>query len=125
MAIGHGGQLLCSSQTAGLVETDVELVDLGEHRLRDLDQADACVSGGRGLVRANAAVGLDAENLPVRGTSCVGRAVESAAVAKELGTARLVTLTEGEQSGQDPPGVTDLDLGPLIGVRVVAPEHLS
>ena len=35
MAAGHGGQILVSASTAGLA-IGVELVDLGEHRLRDL-----------------------------------------------------------------------------------------
>ncbi len=38
MAIGHGGQVLVSSVTAELVGDGVVLVDLGEHRLRDLDR---------------------------------------------------------------------------------------
>jgi class 3 adenylate cyclase len=36
MAIGNGGQVLCSETTAGLVDR-AGLVGLGEHRLRDLD----------------------------------------------------------------------------------------
>src|SRR5262249_11374422 len=39
MAIGHGGQVLCSSTTAELVgDAQLGLIDLGEHRLRDLDR---------------------------------------------------------------------------------------
>jgi class 3 adenylate cyclase len=38
-AVGHGGQVLCSSATAELVgEAQLTLTDLGEHRLRDLDR---------------------------------------------------------------------------------------
>jgi class 3 adenylate cyclase len=37
-AVGHGGQILCSSATAEVADTDILLVDLGEHRLRDLDR---------------------------------------------------------------------------------------
>src|SRR6516164_5864834 len=37
MAIGSGGQVLCSAATAGLVDAEVALVDLGDHRLRDLN----------------------------------------------------------------------------------------
>ena len=40
MAVAHGGQVVISDSTAALVGDDladgVELVDLGEHRLRDL-----------------------------------------------------------------------------------------
>ena len=34
-AVGHGGQVLVAASTAALVESD-GLVDLGEHRLKDL-----------------------------------------------------------------------------------------
>jgi len=55
MAIGYGGQVLCSSATAELVsDTHVELVGLGERRLKDLDrpvqvfQVGAGYPGGSG-----------------------------------------------------------------------------
>jgi class 3 adenylate cyclase len=42
MAIAHGNQIVCSQATADLVRDDpgkdVALVDLGEHRLRDLER---------------------------------------------------------------------------------------
>ena len=38
MALGHGGQVLLSAVTAGLVDS-AELVDLGVHRLKDLSAA--------------------------------------------------------------------------------------
>ena len=38
MAVAHGGQVVCSRATAELGGAEVELVDLGEHRLRDLDR---------------------------------------------------------------------------------------
>jgi pimeloyl-ACP methyl ester carboxylesterase len=37
-AVGHGGQILRSSATAEVADTDIFLVDLSEHRLRDLDR---------------------------------------------------------------------------------------
>jgi class 3 adenylate cyclase/DNA-binding beta-propeller fold protein YncE len=43
MATGHGGQVLLSARTAGLIEDelshDLLLVDLGEHRLKDLSRS--------------------------------------------------------------------------------------
>jgi class 3 adenylate cyclase len=41
MAAGHGGQILLGSSTVGLIERihGVDLVDLGQHRLRDLSGA--------------------------------------------------------------------------------------
>ena len=59
MAIGHGGQVLCSSATAELVgDAQLGLTDLGEHRLRDLDR--------RGFMRRIAQAENSAE--PVAGT---------------------------------------------------------
>src|SRR5436190_2039077 len=44
MAVAHGGQIVCSQATADLAHDvlpdDVALVDLGEHRLRDLLRAE-------------------------------------------------------------------------------------
>ena len=37
MSAGHGGQILLSDVTAGLVRDDAELTDLGEHRLAGLE----------------------------------------------------------------------------------------
>ena len=36
MALGHGGQVLCSRVTGDLIGDALPLVDLGDHRLRDL-----------------------------------------------------------------------------------------
>ena len=44
-AAGHGGQVLVSSSTAQLVE--LELTDLGEHRLKDLVRSRARLPAGR------------------------------------------------------------------------------
>jgi len=50
MSAGHGGQVLLSQTTRDLVEQDllagVSLRDLGEHRLKDLEQPIALSSGG-------------------------------------------------------------------------------
>ncbi len=98
MSVAHGGQVVVSLATSELVrDTDIELVDLGEHRLRDLAAAERVFQ-----VQAS---GLESEfpplrsldelpgNLPVQRTSFVGRADElkelTALVAREC----LVTLT--------------------------------
>jgi class 3 adenylate cyclase len=57
MGAGHGGQILVAASTAALLD-GVELVDLGEHRLRDL-------SGAQRLFQVRAE-GLKAEFPPVR-----------------------------------------------------------
>ena len=71
----------------------MELVDLGEHRLRDLDRPMRVFQVGDGGFEPLRSLDALPGNLPLLGTSFVGREVELAAVAKELGAARLVTLT--------------------------------
>ena len=93
MAVGHGGQVLCSSATAALLESDADLIDLGEHRLRDLDRPMRIFQvsgGGFGPLRS-----LDAfpGNLSIQLTSFVGRDQDLAALARALDDSRLVTLT--------------------------------
>jgi predicted ATPase len=96
MAVGHGGQILVSAVSASLV-SGVDLVDLGEHRLRDLSGVERLFQ-----VRAD---GLRVEfprvrtvdavpgNLPVQTTSFVGRDVEVKELAELVRAHRLVTLT--------------------------------
>jgi predicted ATPase/class 3 adenylate cyclase len=100
MAIGHGGQVLVSAATAGLVADGLppgcELLDLGEHRLRDLERPEH--------VYQLAAAGLRREFPPLRTTlehptnlrpavtSFVGRQRELADLGRLLAASRLVTL---------------------------------
>ncbi|HXY91812.1 MAG TPA: adenylate/guanylate cyclase domain-containing protein, partial [Acidimicrobiia bacterium] len=101
MAAANGGQLLVSDATERVLGDggahEFQLLDLGEHRLRDLTQASrifqVCATG---LEREFALVqSLDTlpSNLPVQLTSFVGRDAELADVVDMLGDARLVTLT--------------------------------
>ena len=46
MEAGHGGQILVAASTASVVD-GVELLDLGEHRLRDLSTTSTVSGGGR------------------------------------------------------------------------------
>ena len=73
------------------------LVDLGEHRLRDLSRAERAFQlEGPGLATAfPRLLSLDAfpGNLPVQLTSFVGRDDDVSGVAKALTESRLVTLT--------------------------------
>jgi predicted ATPase len=96
MAVGHGGQILVSGTTAGIV-SGVDLQDLGEHRLRDL-------SGIEHLFQVRAG-GLDSDfprlrtadavpgNMPVQATSFVGREREVKELSDLMRAHRLVTLT--------------------------------
>jgi predicted ATPase/class 3 adenylate cyclase len=102
-AAAHGGQIVVSATTAALLATGptpgVTLVDLGEHRLKDLTRPER--------VAQVAAAGLAAEfpplrslsnpalrhNLPQVASSFVGRQADLARLTELLATTRLVTLT--------------------------------
>ena len=89
-AAGHGGQVLVSAATAGLV--DVQLTDLGEHRFKDLAAPERVYQLGEG--RFPPLKSLYRTNLPVPATSFLGRDQELAEIAGLLQDgARLVTLT--------------------------------
>jgi predicted ATPase len=100
MAVAHGGQVLLSDVTAALVRSrlgDLELVDLGTHRLRDLsDPEHLWQLTHHELERSFPAVrGVDSypNNLPVGRSSLVGRDREVRRVIDELRHHRVVTLT--------------------------------
>jgi predicted ATPase len=96
MAAGHGGQILVDGATAALL-SDVDLVDLGPRRLRDITKpveisqvrAPGLPSDFPPLRSFDAAPG----NLRTPGNSFVGREVELAEVERLLKAHRLVTLT--------------------------------
>lgn len=101
LATAHGGQVLLSLPTQELVRDllpeGVQLLHLGEHRLRDLARPEH--------IFQQVAHGLPAQfpalrslesvpnNLPIQLTSFVGRAREMAEVTRQLASARLLTLT--------------------------------
>jgi predicted ATPase len=101
MAVAHGGQLVISGSTAALVGGElpdgVDLIDLGEHRLRDLQssvrvfQVDAPGLGAEfpPLRSLDALPG----NLPRQVTTFVGRETEVGALAELVRQSSLVTLT--------------------------------
>ena len=97
MAVAHGGQVVLSGTTEPLVRGSLPegmvLVDLGEHRLRDLDRPMHIFQLGEHSFAPLRSLDAFPGNLPVQLTSFVGRDGDLATVAKALGTARLVTLT--------------------------------
>jgi predicted ATPase/class 3 adenylate cyclase len=94
MAIGHGGQVLCSGTTAELVgDAELSLTDLGEHRLRDLDRPMHVFQVGAGRFPALRSLDRLPGNLPEQVTSFVGRQSEMAELVGLVGAHRLVTLT--------------------------------
>ena len=100
MAIGHGGQVLVSSTTSALVADDralgSELIDLGEHRLRDLDRPEhvfqVVATGLRSDFPPLRTVTEHPTNLRPQVTSFVGRERELAEIRRLLERSRLVTL---------------------------------
>ncbi|HZQ07936.1 MAG TPA: adenylate/guanylate cyclase domain-containing protein, partial [Anaerolineae bacterium] len=141
-AAAHGGQVLLSQATRDLVEQrlpeDVSLRDLGEHRLKDLDQPRRIFQ----LVIAELPDAfpplrsLDAlpHNLPIQLTSFVGRTRELAEVKRLLGSTRLLTLTGAGGAGKTrlalqigadlaesyPNGVWFVELAPLADSTLVS-----
>jgi predicted ATPase/class 3 adenylate cyclase len=101
MAAGHGGQALVSGATEVLVREDLPvgcgLVDLGEHRLRDLARPVRVFQltgpGLRGEFPPLRTMEGFAGNLPVQLSSFVGRAGELAELAATLAASPLVTVT--------------------------------
>jgi len=98
MSAAHGGQIVLSLATEELVqEAGFELLDLGEHNLRDLARAERVFQVvADGLARDFPPLqSLDAipRHLPLQTTSFVGREADVAAIGGALGAARLVTLT--------------------------------
>ena len=139
-AAAHGGQILLSDATRALVRgslpADLELRDLGEHRLKDLDRPERLVQ--------LAVAGLPADfppprtlevpsNLPPQLTTFVGRRQEAEAVAALVAQSRLVTLSgpggtgktrlavevASRLIGQFSGGVFFVDLSPLTDPALI------
>jgi len=101
MDAAHGGQVVVSGVTAALVDGHsaeaVDLVPLGEHRLRDLAEPIAVFQlAAPGLERdfpALRSLAAFPSNLPAQLSSFVGREGDVAELAQVLREKRLVTLT--------------------------------
>ena len=96
MAAGHGGQILLTDSTAGLL-SGVDLIDLGPRRLRDLPTPIGVFQ-----VRAEGlhtdfpplrALDTSPGNLRAAATSFIGRESEAGEVHAAVKAHRLVTLT--------------------------------
>ena len=142
LAIGHGGQVLVSGMTAqllrGLLPAEATLLDLGQHRLKDLAEPEHV---SQLLAPALAAEfpplrSLDvlANNLPASFTSFVGRESEIAEISALLEQNRLVTLAGSGGVGKTrtslqvaanladrfPDGVWFVELAPLADASYVS-----
>jgi predicted ATPase/class 3 adenylate cyclase len=99
--VGHGGQVVVSTQSAELVRRQladgVWLADLGRHRLKDLRDAQQlfqlCASGLRTDFPSLRSLGGFRSNLPAQRSTFVGREKELAIILTLLADHRLVTLT--------------------------------
>jgi len=94
-AAAHGGQVVFSSAARALVHEErlpERVIDLGEHRLKDLAAVERLFQlGERGFPALRS---LPRTNLPVPGTPFVGRRRELSELVELLRTeSRLVTLT--------------------------------
>ena len=107
-SVGHGGQILITQASQVLVERDlpddVQLRDLGPHRLKDLQRPEHIFqivhpdlpSDFPPLRSLNALV----NNLPVQLTSFIGREEEMVEVKRLLASGRLLTLLGSGGAGK-------------------------
>jgi predicted ATPase/class 3 adenylate cyclase len=107
-AAGHGGQVLLSEGTRGLVEHTLpdgaSLRDLGEHRLKDITLPEhlhqLVIEGLPADFPAPRTLDARPGNLPVQLTSFVGRERVIAEVRALLEQTRLLTLTGAGGTGK-------------------------
>jgi predicted ATPase/class 3 adenylate cyclase len=98
MSAGHGGQVLLSETTRQRLGENRELVDLGEHRLKDLGAPHRLFQlGDRDFPPLRT---LYRTNLPIQPTPLVGRRRELAEAGELVRSNRVVTLTGPGGSGK-------------------------
>jgi len=101
LAAAHGGQILVSGATAGLLDAGLPagatLLDRGSHRLKDLQEAEHVFQLCHPELDAEfpplRSLSAHPNNLPQQLTSFIGREREMATVRRLLGSTRLLTLT--------------------------------
>jgi predicted ATPase len=93
MAAGHGGQVLVSQSTRDLLDSRIELRDLGEHRLKDLQAPEHIFQLGNGAFPPLRS--LNNTNLPLQLEPLLGRKRELVELLRLIRRerVRLVTLT--------------------------------
>jgi predicted ATPase/class 3 adenylate cyclase len=134
-AAAHAGQVVLSASTRALVDYGLALVDLGEHRFKDLAAAERVFQLGEGVFPPLRS--LHRSNLPVPATPFLGREAELAAVVALLrqsgmrlvslvgpggtGKTRLGLQAAAEASDSYPDGVFWASLAPLRDPALVLP----
>ena len=99
MSAGHGGQVVLSQSTRKALGDDWPVLDLGEHRLKDLLQPEhlfqLVVDGLPSVFPALKTLGNRPTNLPTQPNPLVGRELELREIAQLLraDNIRLLTLT--------------------------------
>jgi predicted ATPase/class 3 adenylate cyclase len=130
--VAHGGQVLLSSATAGLVDRS-DLRDLGDHRLKDLSAPERIYQ--LGAADFPPLKSLDRTNLPVPATPFLGRERELADVVGLItqqipsfvtligpggtGKTRLALQAAAEAAERFPDGMTWVPLAPLRDASLV------
>jgi predicted ATPase/class 3 adenylate cyclase len=144
MSAAHGGQILVSASTRALIEhglpAELRLLDLGEHRLRDLPEAEViaqvCVNGLPTEFPALRSLEAPRSSLPPQATTFIGREEDVARVRDLLRSNRLVTLTgpggtgktrlslqvAGEEADALPDGAFFAALAPIREPELVLPS---
>ena len=144
LAIAHGGQVICSSVAAVLAREElpasVDLVDLGSHRLRDIDRPEqvyqVVVDDLPRTFPPLRSLSTRRSNLPVQLTSFIGREKQLDEVVSLIGRHRLLTLigtggtgktrlmleAAGRLLDQYPDGVWLAELAPLSDASQIASE---
>ncbi len=119
MAVAHGGQIVCTRIVEELVRDDCDVVDLGEHRLRDLQSTvhlfQVEVPGAPEAHPPLRSVDAHLTNLPYELSSFIGREREQDEVVERLHESRLVSIV-----GVGGVGKTRVAL--QVGAEVL-PEH--
>jgi predicted ATPase/class 3 adenylate cyclase len=96
MSVAHGGQVVCTRIVEELVQEDFDLVDLGSHRLRDLQSTvhlfQIEIPGAPTVHPPLRSVDAHLTNLPYELSSFVGRDQAQEDVAARLRESRLVTV---------------------------------
>jgi predicted ATPase/class 3 adenylate cyclase len=132
MAAGHGGQVLVSAATVGVLGV-AGLMDLGGHVFTGLEAPERVYQAGDGSFPPLRSVGAIPSNLPSERSMFVGRERELRIVSSLVRSARVVTLTGVGGVGKTrlairaaaglahefPDGVWLAELAPLIDSALV------
>jgi predicted ATPase/class 3 adenylate cyclase len=141
-ASAHGGQVVLSDTVralaGGALPQGVTIIDLGEHRLKDLRAerlSQLCIIGLRNAFPPLHAIDRSPNNLPTQLTSFVGREQELATAGQLLSESRLLTLSgpggtgktrlslqlAAAESAAFPDGMWFVPLEPIRDRNLVAP----